>query len=50
MSKSNNTESALSVDRQTVNERLGKIFENNIRNILELKHGFKKIEHLIKYL
>ena len=45
MSKSNNTESSLSVARQAVNERLGKIFENNIRNILELKHGFKKIEH-----
>ena len=45
MSTSNNTESALSSARQAVDENLGKIFKKNIRKILELKHGFKKIEH-----
>jgi len=45
MSDSNNTESTLSSASQAINERLVKIFENNIRNILELKLGFKKIDH-----
>ena len=41
-SKSNETITDVSAARQAINEQLGKVFEKNIRNILEKNHGFKR--------
>ena len=46
MSKSNESKSDFSSSRETVNERNGKVFEKNIRYILETRHDFKKIPHV----
>ena len=48
MSKSNESKSDVSAARQAVNERIGKVFEKNIRYILETRHYFKKIPHVDK--
>ena len=45
MSNSNETKTDVSAARQAVNETLGKVFEKNIRYILEIKHGFKSVPH-----
>ena len=42
MSKSNETITDVSAARQAINEQLGKVFEKNIRNILEKNHRFKR--------
>ncbi len=48
MSKSNESKSDFSSSREAVNERIGKVFEKNIRYILETRHDFKKIPHVDK--
>ena len=48
MSNSNETQTDISATRQAINERLGKDFKKNIRYILEMKHGFKRVPHLEK--
>ena len=48
MSKSNESKSDVSAASQAVNERIGKVFEKNIRYILETRHYFKKIPHVDK--
>ena len=48
MSKSNESKSDFSSSRETVNERNGKVFEKNIKYILEIRHYFKKIPHVDK--
>ena len=50
MSKSNESKSVVSAASQAVNERIGKVFEKNIRYILETRHDFKKFLMQIKYL
>ena len=44
MSTPNKTESDISSARQAINERVGKIFEKNIRYILEYNFDFRKVQ------
>ena len=45
MSNSNEAKTDVLSARQAINEQLGKVFEKNIRNILEMNHEFKRVPH-----
>ena len=45
MSDYDETKADVSSARQAINEKLGKVFEKNIRYILEMKHEFKSVSH-----